>query len=274
MPPAQGPVRAGAPLDVSDANGRRRYSAPELRGLRRQAGRARPHGSFAVGSERAAAVRHARRNSRLAPSQRALDVEPARRTLGDVPSRVRRAPVLRRRCRRRAPRCATSSGASPTRSSARPSSTRSTAATPISPRCRCTAPRSRSRTSSTRATCARPAAPTSATRWTRRPRTRRSSPSCARRAPSSTRRPTCRSTTAAPATRAEREDHDAHVRRRRPQHLGRHGLQRLRSSLRDRRVELRLGGIGRREPRHMLDLRGDRRLVPPAGVAQRRRRRS
>ena len=72
-------------------------------------------------------------------------------------------------------------------------------------------------------------------------------------------------------SRRSRDD-DPHVRRRRSQHVGRHGVQCLRPIVRDRRLELGLGGVGRRQSRHVLDLRGDGRLVPAACLAQRRRR--
>ena len=54
--------------------------------------------------------------------------------------------------------------------------------------------------------------------------------------------------------------------------MGRPVVQRLRHRTRARRVELGVGGVGGRQPRHLLDLRGDRRVVPAAGVAQRSRR--
>ena len=73
-----------------------------------------------------------------------------------------RHPVARAAAARRAAGVRIFSAISPMRWSAPPSSTRSTAAIPISKRCRCTASCSRSRIRSTPRTCARPAAATRA----------------------------------------------------------------------------------------------------------------
>ena len=91
----------------------------------------------------------------------------------------------------------------PTPSSGRRSSTRSTAPTPIWPGCRCTAFPWPSRTSTTRRTCGRPRRRTSTSPWMRPPPTRPSSTGCGRRAPSFTPRPTRPSSTAASGTPAD-----------------------------------------------------------------------
>ena len=271
--PARGPVRAGAPLVVSDANGRRRHAAPrayaDYAGKPVELGRMEASQSdpdvqlqygMVVGIPRSRQVNALctlnLRGERSVTCQAECDAHPSS---GALPAA--------------APRCARTSGGSPTRSSARPSSTRSTAATPISPRCRCTAPRSRSRTSSTRATCARRAAPTSATRWTLRPQDSTIVAELREKgaiiyAKANLVRVQRRQRQPRRSGKATTRTYGAGA----PQHVGRHRLQPLRHDLRDRRIELGIGGLGRREPGHVLDLRGDRRLVPPAGVAQRRRR--
>ena len=103
--------------------------------------------------------------------------------------------------RRIAPRHVKRFDNSLTRSREQRSWTPGTAGIPTSIGCRCTVPRSRSRTSSTPPTCGRRAGPTRATRRMRRRGTRRSSPSCAPRVPSSTPRPTSPSTTPAAGIR-------------------------------------------------------------------------
>jgi hypothetical protein len=60
----------------------------------------------------------------------------------------------------------------------------------------------------------------------------------------------------------------ARIRSGRAQHLGRYRLQPVRHRTRDGRVQLGIGRIGRGEPGPVFDLRGDRRLLPPAGMAQ------
>ena len=57
---------------------------------------------------------------------------------------------------------------------------------------------------------------------------------------------------------------------RRAQYMGRHGVQPVRHLTRDGRVQLRIGRIGRGEPGAVLDLRGDRWILPSARMAQRR----
>ncbi len=133
------------------------------------------------------------------PGQRARHAQHPRRALGHLQGRFRPASVARRRCRPARRRCASSSASSPTRWSAPPSSTRHTAAIPISRRCRCTASCSRSRTRSTPRTCARPAAATRATTSIFRRATTCWSSSFATRARSSSPRRSTPNTTAAPA---------------------------------------------------------------------------
>ena len=163
---AKGTVRAGAPLQVPDADGEGVHHPARSRQIQRPADRIRADGADCLRSERAAAVRHDRRHSQRRAGQRHRHAQHPRRALGHLQGRVRQASIARGRCRPARRRSANTSASSPTHWSAPPSSTRNTAATPISKKCRCTAWCSRSRTRSTPRTCARPAAATPATTWT------------------------------------------------------------------------------------------------------------
>ena len=77
-----------------------------------------------------AADGHARRHPGCGPAERARDAQHPRRALGDLQGRVRRASVDRSAARRRARGLRRIPASSPTRWSARPSSTRSTARNP------------------------------------------------------------------------------------------------------------------------------------------------
>ncbi len=169
----------------------RQYSGP--------AARIRPHGADRLRPVGAAAVRHDRRHSRMPArstrSARSISAANARSPAGATSTGIPRWA----RCRPARRRSASSSATCPTRWSARPSSTRHTAAIPISTRCRCTASCSPSRIRSTPRTCARPAAATRATTSISRRATMCWSSNCATRAPSSSPRPSTPNTTAAPA---------------------------------------------------------------------------
>ena len=199
--PGRGAVRAGRPPRVPLLHRAGARDSAGLRRLPRAADRVRPHGAHAVGPGRPAAVRHGRRHQGRGPAQRAEHAQPARRALGDVPGRMRRAPVGRRAARalprrlRRVPataRRAREGGRArrPVRRESRPRPDADVLRRDLV-----------QGTSSTPPTCGPRAGPTPPTRWTPRRATRRSWPSCAPRAPSSTPRPTSRSTTRAAGTR-------------------------------------------------------------------------
>ena len=199
--PGRGAVRAGAPIEFPATTVPVREILPEYDEYRGAADRVRPHGAHAVRPRCPAAVRHGRRHAGRGSTQCAEHAQPAWRAIGDLPGpnamRTRRSAL----CPRIAPRHVKRFDNSLTRSREQRSWTPCTAGIPTSTGCRCTVPRSRSRTSSTPPTCGRQAAPIRATRWMPHRRTRRSSPSCALGAPSSTPRPTSPSTTPAVGTR-------------------------------------------------------------------------
>ena len=124
---------------------------------------------------------------------------------------------------------------------------------------------------STRWTCGRRRRPTQPTTSISRPATTRSSPSFDRRAPSSTPRPSTRSTTAFRRPwRSSRAREGARIRPRvSAEQLVRQPAQRLRLDARRlARFEFRLWRVGEREPRHVQHLRGDEHVVPRAGQPQ------
>ncbi len=126
---------------------------------------------------------------------------------------------------------------------------------------------------STRRTCAPRAAPTCATRWTRRPGTRTIVARAARaRARSSTRRRTLSEYNGGGGDPGGAESGDANASA--PVTAARGAAwraTRTTSPYETGGSSSRLRGLRRRQSRDVLDLRRDRRLVPPAGVAQRRR---
>ena len=193
--PAKGVVRAGAPITFPTQTVAVSTIFPRLQRVRRAAVRARAHGADAVGSERPAAVGDARRHPQRGAAERARDAQHPRRTLGHLQGRLRPRAVggaAAGGCAGRVRGVPQAAGRARAGRRARRAVRH---ATPTSPSCRCTAPCSRSRTGTTPRTCAAPAATTSISRWTCRRSTRRTSPSCGRRARSST--PSRRRTTSA-----------------------------------------------------------------------------
>ena len=135
----------GAPIPAGDRRGRAPGAPiafptqtvpvverlPELRAI--HAGppvRVRPDGADDLRSDRAAAVRHARRHPECGPAERARNAQHSRRALGHLQGRLRPRTRPPGRCRRARRRPARSSGSSRTRSSAPRSSTSSTARNP------------------------------------------------------------------------------------------------------------------------------------------------
>ena len=147
VPAATGAVRAHGAASLSD---------PDRQGLHHPARSRQVQGAAARISaawsrpppilRRAAAVRHDRRHPQCRPGECARHAQHPRRALGHLPRRFRPASLRGSASARRAAGLRVSSAGCPTRSSARPSSTPPTGATPISRRCRCTASCSRSRT--------------------------------------------------------------------------------------------------------------------------------
>ena len=109
--------------------------------------------------ERVPAVRHGRRHPAM-PGKSTRSKSSTSAASARSPARARSMRRRARRCQPARPRPARSSASSPTRSKPRRRSTRSTAAIPISTRCRCTAWRWPTRASTTPRTCAPRAAPT------------------------------------------------------------------------------------------------------------------
>ena len=246
---------------------------PDFAELQRRCAGLRPHGADGVRPDGHATVRHGRRHPERRPGERARDAEHSRRALRHLQRRVRRASVDGPAAGRRAGRVrGVPQAARRARARGRARS-RCTAATPISRRCRSTASRCRSRPSTTRRTCARRAAATSTTPPTSRRPIRRSSRGCATPAPSSTPKRTTPSTTAAAAIRAATRKSSTRCSRRggARETWGGRDLQPLRHVAPNGRLERRLGRFGCGQPRRLLDLRIDGRLVPQPRHAQRRR---
>ena len=127
---AKGAVRAGSAASVSDRDGQGLDHPAGSRQVPGPAAGIRPHGGDRLRSRRAAAVRHDRRHPERRPAQRARHAQHPRRALGDLPRRVRPAPVEGSAAARRAAGLRSSSAISRMRSSAPPNSTPHTAAIP------------------------------------------------------------------------------------------------------------------------------------------------
>ena len=194
-PKRPGAVRAQAPLRFPTADRQGLHGPARSRQVQGAAARIRPHGGDGFRSCRAAAVRDDRRHAACRAGECARHPQHPRRAFGHLPRRLRPASVRGAAASRRTPRVRGCFAGFPTRSSARPSSTRRMDAIPISRRCRCMASSSRSRIRSTRRTCDPPAAATRATTSISRRAITCWSSSSATRARSSSPRPSTRNTT-------------------------------------------------------------------------------
>ena len=245
-----GAVRAGRAAVVSDAT---RWPSTRCcrtsRSTRALPIELRPHGSARSRIRTCSSSTAWSSASRRRPGQRAQHAQSSRRALGDVQSRVRRAPVVRRRCRRAAPPACEEFRQQPdaleraAELDAQYGSNPDLEAMPMY--CVAFSFKDVFDTSDMRSTGGADvnyAMDARARGFDHRRRAAREGRHHLREGePVRVQRRQRQSRRRAKATTRD-------VRRRRPQLVGRHGLQPLRHDARDRRIELRIGGLGRREP--------------------------